>query len=79
MSELAPPLHIGQPFTWSPPIIFITIFVTVFAVVIAITKDLADVEGDLKFKIETFATKLGVRNMAYLGKAVQVDISLTPR
>lgn len=40
---------------------FITVFVTLFAVVIAITKDLPDVEGDKKYGIETFATRLGVR------------------
>jgi len=32
----------------SSPVAFITIFVTLFALVIAITKDLPDVEGDLK-------------------------------
>eukprot|EP00850_Spirogloea_muscicola_P020848 SM000228S07388 [mRNA] locus=s228:158642:162445:- [translate_table: standard] len=58
------------PFTWSPSIVFITIFVTVFATVIAITKDLPDVEGDRKFKIETFAAKLGVRRIAFLGSGV---------
>ena len=52
---------IGLPFVWSPPILFITAFVTVFAVVISITKDLADIEGDKKFNIETFATRLGVK------------------
>ena len=43
---------------------------TVFATVIAITKDLADVEGDRKFGVETFSTRLGVRNVAYLGASV---------
>lgn len=47
---------------------FITSFVTVFATVIAITKDLPDVEGDLKYNIKTFATQLGVRGVAFLGK-----------
>lgn len=46
---------------------FITSFVTVFATVIAITKDLADVKGDLKYNIKTFATQLGVRGVAFLG------------
>ena len=46
---------------------FITCFVTVFAVVIAITKDLGDVDGDRKFGISTFATRLGVRRIAFLG------------
>ncbi|EFJ08575.1 hypothetical protein SELMODRAFT_229530 [Selaginella moellendorffii] len=58
---------LGLPFVWSPHVIFITAFVTLFATVIAITKDLPDVEGDLKFKISTFATKLGVRNISLLG------------
>ena len=52
------------------PLRFITCFVTVFATVIAITKDLADVEGDRKFGVETFSTRLGVRNVAYLGASV---------
>lgn len=58
---------LGLAFEWSYPVAFITTFVTVFALVIAITKDLPDVEGDQKFKISTFATKLGVRNIAFLG------------
>lgn len=49
---------------------FITSFVTVFATVIAITKDLADVEGDLKYNIKTFATQLGVRGVAFLGNVL---------
>lgn len=58
---------LGMTFEWSSPVAFITTFVTVFALVIAITKDLPDVEGDRKFQISTFATKLGVRNIALLG------------
>jgi homogentisate solanesyltransferase len=46
---------------------FITTFVTLFAVVIAIAKDLPDVEGDQKNGIETFATRLGVRNTSLAG------------
>ena len=42
-------------------------FVTVFATVIAITKDLADIEGDRQFKIETFATRLGPERLAFCG------------
>jgi homogentisate solanesyltransferase len=61
---------IGLPFAWSPPILFITCFVTVFAVVISITKDLADIEGDKKFNIETFATRVGVRGVSYLGSGL---------
>lgn len=61
---------LGLAYTWSPPILFITSFVTIFATVIAITKDLADVEGDRKFQISTFATKLGVRNITFLGSGL---------
>ncbi|KAG2492443.1 hypothetical protein HYH03_009386 [Edaphochlamys debaryana] len=57
---------LGLPFEWSPAISFITIFVTVFATVIAITKDLPDVEGDQANNISTFATRMGVRNVALL-------------
>ena len=46
---------------------FITAFVTTFAVAIAVTKDLADVEGDRAFGVSTFATRLGVENVATLG------------
>lgn len=61
---------LGLPFEWSSPVAFITSFVTLFALVIAITKDLPDVEGDRKFQISTFATKLGVRNIAFLGSGL---------
>ncbi|KAL5720534.1 homogentisate solanesyltransferase [Ranunculus cassubicifolius] len=61
---------LGLAFEWSYPVAFITTFVTVFALVIAITKDLPDVEGDRKFQISTFATKLGVRNIAFLGSGL---------
>ena len=61
---------IGLPFAWSPPILFITCFVTVFAVAISITKDLADIDGDKKFGIETFATRLGVKGVSYLGSGL---------
>lgn len=61
---------IGLPFVWSPAITFITIFVTTFATVIAITKDLPDVEGDLKYKIQTFSTRLGVKTVSYIGSGL---------
>ena len=61
---------LGLSFQWSPPILFITSFVTLFAVVISITKDLADIEGDKKFNIDTFATKLGVKGVSYLGSGL---------
>ncbi|PSS13768.1 Homogentisate solanesyltransferase [Actinidia chinensis var. chinensis] len=61
---------LGLTFEWSLPVAFITTFVTMFALVIAITKDLPDVEGDRKFQISTFATKLGVRNIASIGSGL---------
>ncbi|KAM7264732.1 hypothetical protein ACFE04_002415 [Oxalis oulophora] len=61
---------LGLTFEWSYPVAFITSFVTLFALVIAITKDLPDVEGDRKYQISTFATKLGVRNIAFLGSGL---------
>ncbi|KAG7958471.1 hypothetical protein I3843_10G022700 [Carya illinoinensis] len=61
---------LGLRFEWSSPVAFITAFVTLFALVIAITKDLPDVEGDRKFQISTLATKLGVRNIAFLGSGL---------
>ncbi|KAH7853808.1 hypothetical protein Vadar_006842 [Vaccinium darrowii] len=61
---------LGLTFEWSFPVAFITSFVTLFALVIAITKDLPDVEGDRKFQISTLATKLGVRNISFLGSGL---------
>mmetsp|Transcript_26431 Transcript_26431/g.43277 ORF Transcript_26431/g.43277 Transcript_26431/m.43277 type:complete len:221 (-) Transcript_26431:85-747(-) len=55
---------IGAPFAWSPKVAFIARFMTAFATVIAVTKDLPDVEGDRKFNISTFATKIGVPKIA---------------
>ena len=45
--------------------------------VIAITKDLPDVEGDLKYNIKTFATQLGVRGVAFLGAIFQTMLSVS--
>ncbi|XP_023005180.1 probable homogentisate phytyltransferase 2, chloroplastic isoform X1 [Cucurbita maxima] len=61
---------LGLPFQWSPPVIFITTFVTFFGLVIALTKDLSDIEGDRRYKIITFATKLGVRRLAFFGSGI---------
>ncbi|KAL4031619.1 hypothetical protein IC575_009904 [Cucumis melo] len=61
---------LGLPFEWSSPVAFITTFVTLFGLVIALTKDLSDIEGDRKYKITTFATKLGVRRLAFLGSGI---------
>ncbi len=51
---------------------FITTFVTVFAVVIAITKDLPDVDGDRANGIETFATRMGVRNVSLFSECIDL-------
>ena len=61
---------LGLPFQWSPAVMFITGFVTLFATAIAITKDLPDVEGDIRYGIRTFATSLGVRKIAALGSGI---------
>lgn len=55
---------IGSTFSWSPKVSFIARFMTMFATVIAVTKDLPDVEGDKAYNISTFATKVGVANIA---------------
>jgi len=47
--------------------------VTIFAITIAITKDLPDVEGDRQFEINTFASRLGVRNVTLLGEYSRDD------
>ena len=52
----------------TPSCRFITTFVTMFAIVIAITKDLPDVDGDRANGIETFATKLGVKNVSLISE-----------
>lgn len=52
------------PFQWNPVVTFISSFMTIFASVIAVTKDLPDVEGDVKYKIDTFAAKYGVSKIA---------------
>jgi homogentisate solanesyltransferase len=54
------------PFVWNPIVGFVSSFMTVFASVIAITKDLPDVEGDIKYNISTFASKFGVKKIAGL-------------
>lgn len=55
---------IGAAFSWSPKVSFIARFMTIFATTIAVTKDLPDTEGDKKYKIETFATKIGIPRIA---------------
>jgi homogentisate solanesyltransferase len=61
---------LGLSFHWSPAVAFITTFVTCFASAIAITKDLPDIEGDKKYGINTFATAMGVRRIAFLGTGI---------
>lgn len=60
------------PFSWSFPTAFMTCFSTVFAIVIAVTKDLPDVQGDLQNNIDTFATRFGVKNVAFAASAALV-------
>lgn len=55
---------LGCAFSWSPGVAFMARFMTVFAGVIAVTKDLPDVIGDKKFKVDTFATRLGPNRVA---------------
>jgi homogentisate solanesyltransferase len=52
---------LGVPFKWNPVVAFISSFMTVFATVIAVTKDLPDVEGDIKYGVTTFASKFGAK------------------
>mmetsp|Transcript_43291 Transcript_43291/g.85752 ORF Transcript_43291/g.85752 Transcript_43291/m.85752 type:complete len:713 (+) Transcript_43291:66-2204(+) len=53
-----------RPFAWDPAVIFLTRFMTVFAAMIAITKDLADVEGDKRGQVKTFASTFGCGKVA---------------
>lgn len=46
---------------------FIIIFVMIFVIVIVIIKDLLDIEGDLKYKIEMFFMCFGVKKVFYIG------------
>ena len=52
------------PFQWNPVVAFISSFMTVFATVIAITKDLPDVEGDVKYNVKTLASTFGIKKVA---------------
>lgn len=52
---------LGIPFKWNPVVAFISSFMTVFGITIAVTKDLPDVEGDIKYNITTFASKYGAK------------------
>mmetsp|Transcript_11849 Transcript_11849/g.23979 ORF Transcript_11849/g.23979 Transcript_11849/m.23979 type:complete len:371 (+) Transcript_11849:44-1156(+) len=58
---------IGHSFKWNPKVAFMARFMTVFAAVIAVTKDLPDVEGDVKAGISTFASERGVAKVAKYG------------
>jgi homogentisate solanesyltransferase len=57
---------LGVSFQWNPVVIFISSFMTLFASVIAITKDLPDIEGDVKYNITTLASKYGVKAVSRL-------------
>ena len=65
---------LGVPFKWNPVVAFISSFMTVFATVIAVTKDLPDVEGDIKYNITTFASKYGAKAVS---RFAQVLLSST--
>lgn len=62
------------PFKWNPVVVFISSFMTVFASIIAITKDLPDIEGDVKYNIVTLASKFGVQKIA-LGSTVTLSMA----
>ena len=69
------------PFQWNPVVGFISSFMTIFATVIAITKDLPDVEGDVKYNVKTLASTYGIKKVArfcsgLLATAYAVAISL---
>jgi len=53
-----------RPFAWDPVVLFLTRFMTVFAAMIAVTKDLADVKGDVMGNIKTFAASFGMNRVA---------------
>ena len=55
---------LGQVFAWNPQVAFLARFMTVFGCVIAVTKDMPDIEGDIKGGIETFSTRLGPKRVA---------------
>ncbi|XP_062101717.1 2-acylphloroglucinol 4-prenyltransferase [Humulus lupulus] len=58
---------LGLAFVWSPSFSFITAFITFMTLTLASSKDLSDINGDRKFGVETFATKLGAKNITLLG------------
>lgn len=71
MIELSGMMRVGfSAPQWSSAIAFITFFVTVFAAVIALAKDLPDIRGDVEHGISTFATKIGVRKLAWFTSCV---------
>lgn len=61
---------LGLGFLWSAPVAFLARFMTVFAAVIALTKDLGDVEGDIKGGIQTFASRFGPSAVANFASGV---------
>eukprot|EP00968_Pinguiococcus_pyrenoidosus_P009807 scaffold764_cov248-Pinguiococcus_pyrenoidosus.AAC.6 len=62
----------GVPFSWDPIVLFIARFMTVFAAMIAVTKDLPDVAGDIKYNVQTFASRLGVGKVATIATGTLV-------
>jgi len=66
-----------MPFALDPAVIFLTRFMTVFAAMIAITKDLADVEGDKRGQVKTFASNFGCSKVATIAAVVLAANYLT--
>jgi homogentisate phytyltransferase/homogentisate geranylgeranyltransferase len=58
-----PIINIFQGFQLHPDLVLLNIFFALFGVVIALLKDVPDIEGDLKFKIQSFSIRLGVKKM----------------
>jgi homogentisate solanesyltransferase len=54
---------------WTPALRLFVVIMSIFAGVIAVTKDLPDVEGDRLHQVPTFASQLGVANVARIASA----------
>ncbi|XP_024018142.1 homogentisate solanesyltransferase, chloroplastic-like [Morus notabilis] len=61
---------LGLRFQWSPPNIFIITFVALFYSVACLTKDITDLEGDLRYNIRTFAAIIGPKYITILGSGI---------
>ncbi|XP_024018144.1 homogentisate solanesyltransferase, chloroplastic-like isoform X2 [Morus notabilis] len=61
---------LGLPFQWSPPNVFIVTFVALFYFVACLTKDITDIEGDMRYNIRTFAAIIGPKYITILGTGI---------